>query len=263
TIATEIDLRSELTPVKHQGQRGTCSVFAATTLMEFLLDKEKGARFDLSEAFNYYLGKTKALDTPYVKKIYNDGENLAGYLAVRAYMFGCMQESEWPYETQNWLQTGNPNCHVSNGNPDLSCYIGAPPKGAKELPFRIIPIFITPDKISEFLLKSKKPVVYNLLWCQDAVNNQTGVFRLPTKEELKKAAGHVILLVGYDSEAKLFYFRNCWGKSWGAKGYGTLPEEYVLRYGEVSQFKPFEQYPKEVKEFLEIASMGVSGTLDD
>ncbi len=246
-FADEVDLRPQMTVVKSQGNRGTCSSFAATALMEFLVSQNEGVNLDLSEAFTYYLGKTKALDTPYVKKIYSKGEALAGYLAVRAFMFGCMVESEWPYKSENYRNS----------------FIGKPPKGAKQLPYRIEPILIKPENIAKFILSVKKPVVYNLLWCQSAVDNRTGKYRLPSEAELKDPAGHVILLVGYNSETREFIFRNCWGPDWGDHGYGTIPEDYVLKYGEVSQFKPFEQHPDDVREFLETASMGISGSLDE
>jgi C1A family cysteine protease len=43
-----------------------------------------------------------------------------------------------------------------------------------------------------------------------------------------KLGGHAILIVGFDSINKTFTFRNSWGTSWGNKGYGTIPYEYLL-----------------------------------
>ncbi|HNW36529.1 MAG TPA: hypothetical protein PKM25_16445, partial [Candidatus Ozemobacteraceae bacterium] len=159
--AEVVDLSGTMTPVKHQGDRNTCNAFAATALMEFLLKEQTGSDIDLSEAFTYFLGKTRALTTPYTKKAYSADDGLAGFLAVKAFEYGCMAESEWPYESQNWFQKKDPRCTFTNGKPDLVCFIGNPPQDAKELPYRITPIFIEPANFGSFLLKNKKPIVYN------------------------------------------------------------------------------------------------------
>ncbi|MCK4667659.1 hypothetical protein KAU33_12965, partial [Candidatus Dependentiae bacterium] len=116
--------------------------------------------------------------------------------------------------------------------------------------------------ISKFILKEKKPVVYNLLWINKAVDHKTGTVRMPTEEEIKTGAGHVVLLVGYNSKTKQFIYRNCWGPNWGDRGYGTIPEQYILKYGEVCLFEHLDQYPPEIREFLEKSKQGVSGTLE-
>lgn len=262
--AETIDLSPRMTPVKHQGERNTCNAFAATALMEFLLKEKTGNDIDLSESYTYYLGKTRALTTPYTKEAYSKDDGLAGFLAVKALEFGCMTESDWPYERRNWLQSKDPRCTFTNGQPDLVCFIGQPPNQATVLPQKVAPIFIEPKNFGRYLLKNKTPIVFNILWYEGAVNNQTGEFHLPTARE--KAAGewgHVILLVGYDSEARKFVFRNSWGPGWGKSGYGTIPEEYILSYGEAAKCKPFSQYPPDVREFLETGSMGVSAVLEE
>lgn len=262
--ADTIDLSHRMTPVKHQGDRNTCNAFAATALVEFLIKEKTGQDIDLSEAYAYYLGKTKALTTPYTKKAYTNDDGLAGFLAVKAYEYGCIAESDWPYELQNWFQKKDPRCTFTQGKPDPICFIGVPPKQAKQLQHRVSPIFIEPENFANFLLKTQKPIVFNILWFADSVNNQTGALHMPTAQEKSvQAYGHVVLLVGYDSVAKQFIFRNSWGPGWGKNGYGTLPEDYVLNYGEVNKFKPFEQYPADIKEFLETGSLGVSAILDD
>jgi C1A family cysteine protease len=39
--------------------------------------------------------------------------------------------------------------------------------------------------------------------------------------------GHAVLAVGYDDARRAFFIRNSWGASWGDKGYGTMPYQYL------------------------------------
>ena len=48
-----VDLRPHLSPVKNRADRNTCSAFAATALMEFLIHKDTGQEIDLSESLAY------------------------------------------------------------------------------------------------------------------------------------------------------------------------------------------------------------------
>jgi C1A family cysteine protease len=39
--------------------------------------------------------------------------------------------------------------------------------------------------------------------------------------------GHAVVAVGYDDKIQRFIVRNSWGKSWGKKGYCTMPYGYL------------------------------------
>ena len=55
---------------------------------------------------------------------------------------------------------------------------------------------------------------------------RTGVVDMPGPKE-KQVGGHAVVAVGYDNAAQRFTVRNSWGKSWGQKGYYTMPYAYV------------------------------------
>lgn len=257
-----VDLRSRLNTPRNQGERNTCNAFAATALMEFLIQDKTGQVLDLSESYNYWQGKQQILKSPYLSDTYAHIDGLAGFLAVKAYQVGSMLEHEWPYESNNWQQQKDPRCKVSQGQPATECFTGTPPPKAKTLPFKLQPLMIERTQIGAFILKEKKPVIFNLLWVNQAVNPRTGQIRMPTLQELAQAGGHVITLVGYESKTKQFTFRNSYGDSWGNKGYGTIPEDYLIKHCEVCPHLPaLATYPPEVKDFVRQSSMGVSGTL--
>ena len=68
TVASwTVDLRPFLLPPIDQGGRSTCNSFAATALMEFLVGRAAGTIPDFSESWNYYVGRTETLDTPYLR----------------------------------------------------------------------------------------------------------------------------------------------------------------------------------------------------
>jgi hypothetical protein len=229
--------------------------------MEFLVKAKTGNDINLSEAYNYWAGKKYALDTPYLREVYQNIDGLAGFLAVKAYQFGSASESDWAYEKNNWLQTKNPKCKVVNNNPGTECFTGIPPENMKLLPYKIEPIFIERTKISQFILTEKKPVVFNILWIPSVVNAK-GDFTMPKPADLKNSGGHVILLVGFDGKTKKFIFRNSYGPNWGNKGYGTIPEDYIIKYCEVcSNLKSVSTYPQETQKFINDSAKGVSGNL--
>ncbi|MDD2714358.1 MAG: C1 family peptidase [Candidatus Wallbacteria bacterium] len=266
-VCTEsaVDLRPLLSEVKNQGDRNTCNVFAATALMEYVIWKEAGETIDLSEAYAYWAAKKHALDNDFLKDAYLGDDALAGYLAVTAYRYGSMKEEEWPYGNQNWQQTHNPGCVITeSGKPCMECFTGTPPAEAQVLIYRAEPVFIERDKIGEFILSEKKPVVFNIWWYSKAVDEKTGDFHMPSGYELSDRGGHVILLVGYDRESRRFLFRNSWGPGWGNNGYGTLPEEYILKHYEANQLQDLLSQPgisPEVKDYIIKCGQGASAKL--
>jgi hypothetical protein len=261
-----VDLRKKMTPAKIQGQRGTCNVFGATAIMEFLLKEKLHREIDLSESYNYWAAKKYTLNSQSLKDKYSNRDGLAGFLAVEAYRYGSMLEADWPYEMKNWKQLGDSRCKYVNGNPITECFTGTPPKNAKRLKYAMKPDYIDRREIAQFILRHKKPVLMNMLWCEGAINHKTGVLRMPTAREVKaaiqKQSGHVITLVGYFPDSRQFIFKNCYGPSWGKNGYGIIPERYVIDYCEVCpKLKNINRFSKENRQFLIKAAMGVSGIL--
>ena len=65
-------------------------------------------------------------------------------------------------------------------------------------------------------------------WTEDHVFK---VENLKDRGKLKKAGGHAVLCVGFDSKRKLFYIMNSWGTGWGKAGYFWLPFSWFERRG--------------------------------
>ncbi len=80
---TSVDLRPLLPAVQSQGKRNTCNAFAATVLMEYLIQQKTHKPVHLSVAYTYWLGKTKAVDSDLLRGMYSNIDGLAGWLAVK------------------------------------------------------------------------------------------------------------------------------------------------------------------------------------
>lgn len=260
-MAESIDLSNAMTSVKFQGQRNTCSAFAATALMEFLIKNQTGEELDLSEANAYWSGRAFGLDNlpakdAFLKKDYLGIDGLAGYIAVEGYRYQSVLEEDWPYENQNYLQLNDSRCDQKN--PTNICFVGERPASIQVLPYRLEPIFVDRDRMGEFILKNKTPVVFNIKWYPGAIDNNSGHISMPSKSDLKAPSfGHVILLTGYDSDKKLFNYRNSWGTNWGNGGYGTVSEQFLINHCEMCEFKQGKDKNLSSYKFFQ----GVSGKL--
>lgn len=258
TKSTIVDLSPDFTFVKHQGTRNTCSAFASTALAEFVIKKDLNKTYDLSEAFTYYNAKNKALSNSFLKQSYYPVDGLAGYLAVNGFKFGCMEESQWKYNgSADWKKTNGANCKSKNGVSNMECFTGVPPENAKPLDIKLKTVHIPLEKVDDFILSEKRPVVVNIWIYKNGIDMKTGVLSIPEKPELM--GGHVVLLTGYNKKTETFVFRNSWGKEWGNNGYGTMPKKYLLEHFEANNFiKQISSLTPVQQEYATKVAMGTS-----
>ncbi len=259
-LGEAVDLSGEMTPVKTQGSRNTCSVFAATAIVEYLLLEETDQEYDLSEQYDYWAAKEYTL-TNDALQAYESMDALAGYLALEAYEHSSMLESEWPYESQNWQQTGDPGCYEVAGEPISECFTGIPPAEAELAPWTTETVYVPREEIGSYIVEHRAPVLINLTWYPEAVDRDTGAVHMPGPDEMDGAGGHVVALVGYDPSTRELVFRNSWGPTWGNNGYGTMPEDYILQYYEAAQWEPIDQYDADTYDMLYKSANGTTAVL--
>ncbi|MBI4668597.1 MAG: C1 family peptidase [Elusimicrobia bacterium] len=210
-----VDLSPLMRPPASQGPHNTCSVFAAASLAELLVKQQRDIAIDISEQFLYYLAKRDFTDAPELE-VYKTLDGLAGFVAVEALQGPILEERYWPYET-----------NADTPPPDHEMYL------RREFQFK--PRTIDRRNIKDYLCQENTPVVLNVMLYSDAIDHESGRLRMPTQSEIARCrqtrtgcAGHVVLITGYDPEAREYFFRNSWGSSWGQDGYGRLPEDYVI-----------------------------------
>lgn len=212
-LPERIDLTPDMSPVKDQGQLGSCVGFAVSAMKEYQEKKEhdeemaKGKRgrkkvYDYSEAWVYW--NAKKID------VWPNEEGTSIRYAMKVlHRIGVPTEKGWPYK-----DVGD---------------VGEPASWA--------------DMVARWALIDSYWRVYNLSELKIALNNGPVPIGVPCFYEIffvgtdglvpypanpgQIYGGHAICAVGYNDRTQLIKFKNSWGKGWGSGGYGYLPYKYV------------------------------------
>ncbi|MCC6525890.1 MAG: proprotein convertase P-domain-containing protein [Polyangiaceae bacterium] len=270
----KFDLVATQSPVKSQGRRGVCTIFAATALMEHLYKLEGTLpNPDFSEQFLQWSTKVEVGDYQNT-----DGSNADTNLdAINR--FGITEESAWPYESSGWSTANDPACTKAENLP-TKCYTnGDPPASALAATRFHLPRgrWVSPRarSIKAVMNDKKQAVVIGLTFFYQAWNHRAGTLVANNEywrqgyvtypnakdktESQKSPAGHGILLVGWDDnltvqkrdgdgnlltdaqgnpdlEKGFFIFKN----SWGTGSFGVA-NPYGDGYGFISM-KYVEEY---------------------
>ena len=206
-IKKSIDLRSAFTPVKDQGEAGSCTIFAITAIYEYLLKKIKAGDPDLSERFVFYNTCVKN-NKPQGGASFKDVlDSIANY--------GICNEDDCPY---------------SRVADDLR---EEPTEDAfkKALTHRI-----TEAKMVEVnhahitaALSQGYPVAVGLKVFDSFGKGYKGYELTPQKDEIDTGnyEYHSMVICGYSEEDSIYIVRNSWGTKFGDDGYCYLPFSYI------------------------------------
>ncbi|MFW6247277.1 MAG: C1 family peptidase [bacterium] len=213
-LPKKIDHEQNMTPVKDQGQLGSCVGFSCVAVKEWQewqeylrikdnIDLDKNPFNDLSEQWLYY--NCKKIDN-----IPNEGTTLRAAMKVLQKK-GVPNEEAWEY---------NPNEK------------GSPESWAKKIAkFTRINNYYKINNLTQLklaLLHTPVPIGVLVFKTFYKVRNN-GLVELPKRNQ-SELGGHAICVVGYDDEMKVIKFKNSWGTRWGKRGYGYLPYKYFKKY---------------------------------
>ena len=200
-----VDYTRKMSPVRDQGDDGTCVRFATAVGMK-----------EYQELIDY-----KKLVTLSPRYVYSECKKIDGAPAqegttIRAAMKvlknkGVCRERFWPYQP-----------HQKN----------KPQKGARNdaKKFRVL-AYARIINLNELrlCLAAKGPCAIGVEAFKGIMTTKTGIVPMPKKGE-PSIGGHAISPVGYDDKKRLIKFKNSWSEKWGQRGYGFLPYAYIECY---------------------------------
>lgn len=256
----------EQSPVKSQGSRGTCSIFAATAIVENLYLKAgmPPAEVDFSEQYMQWSVKNQ------VGAFRNsEGSNVDSNLQA-VVRYGGIKEAAWPYESFPWTAANDPACNGGDNLP-TRCYTnGEPPQSALDAQKYKLPSsrWLNTNSIKAHLTTKKSGVGVGMTFFYQSWNHRLstlpidndlwrkGIVTYPNARDkqvsLEKRAGHAIEIIGWDDDMEVtmrdengnpvldangnprkekgFYlFKN----SWGSASFG-IEHPYGAGYGWLS-----------------------------
>ena len=205
--ADSIDYTDRMSPVRDQGNEGTCVGFASVVgVREYQEQKEHGRLIELSPRYVYH--HCKQIDGEPGR----EGTHLRVAMKVLLKQGVCREEC-WPYRP------------YQNDSPCEEADVQARPYRIRSYA-RLAGVFEM-----ERSLTANGPFLTGVQvfpsWFEDEDNG--GKIPLPSDDD-KSVGGHAICVVGYDRGEQLFKFKNSWGKDWGEDGYGYLPYDYLDLY---------------------------------
>jgi papain like protease len=227
----KVDLRERIAsfklPVKSQGGRNTCSVFATTFLLEYETAKANNqSGVDFSED---YLDAV----TDMVKGAQDDGDYfnniLSGYLK-----FGTVDESDFPNSAIYNPHKLPSDSLISDGKNNIKFV----PVFIRENPGGSNPWGLTDDHIQQIIaqLDAGRPVAAGWRLARGGAIENVKVLGVDawTKNVMKTArdyVGHSMPIVGYAKgaagEGEFFIIRNSAGVNWGDNGYWYCTFDYA------------------------------------
>jgi|GEM_PF-1339687 hypothetical protein len=216
TLPPAVDLRPFCTPVRNQGNLGSCSAFAMTGIMEAMMNVQgRGAELrkigHLSPLFFYYAERKRmeaAGTIPQATK-----KDTGAYLETAA--ASAVKDGAPPEATVPYLD-GRPALAYHASDADYQA--AAPYRSGKASRATTI------QGLKTALMK-KHPILIGIPVYPSFMTRtvaRTGEMPMPFRGE-EPAGGHAVAMVGYDDAKEAFLVRNSWGTDWAQKGYFWMP----------------------------------------
>lgn len=212
-----VDLREWDSPIRDQGQEGSCTGFCGTGIMALLYKKYKGESLIFSPQFLYRAERICEGDV--------DQDGGAQSRTMQAVMneVGVCLESSDPYTDTGW------------SNPTTAAQLTEAHKYKTAAYYRVVH-----RQCGKAVLAAGYPIslgisVYESFEGDSAA--KTGIIPMPNVNTENLLGGHEICCLGYDDSMDMgngykgaLIFRNSWSSTWGDKGYGYLPYAYWTNF---------------------------------
>jgi C1A family cysteine protease len=220
-----MDLRPYCTEVTDQGALGSCTAQAGVSMVEFFEKKAFKKHIDGSRLFLY-----KA-----TRNLMHETGDTGGYIRTTMQalvLFGVPPEEYWPYIIDDFDKEPGAFLYAFAENYQAISYVRLdPPKTSP------------PDLLNKVKtnIAASLPCMFGFtVYSSIEQAGQTGRIPFPSPGD-RLVGGHAVLAVGYDDNLKIknndsglvtkgaLMIQNSWGTSWGEKGFGWLPYDYILK----------------------------------
>lgn len=234
-VPRSVNLIEDMTSVKNQSDRGSCTFFSTAAMIESVIKKDQKIDINLSEEYMTYITKTRGWFAR------EEGSSvLQNILAINKK--GLLLERDSSYQA-SWFAPGLPceKFKTDDYRAPSECYSHKAPDEetlAKTIDTEKIEfkgVEKDTNEVIRFLATEKRALTVAIAvnfngWPQngDVFYNET--LRQECLTEATKCGGHSILITGYDLDKGVFFFKNSWGTEWGNQGYGTMTIDTFDRY---------------------------------
>jgi C1A family cysteine protease len=201
-LPAQVDLRPHCPPIVDQGQTESCTANALAGAYGYLEGRIAGKEVPVSRLFIYY--NERDIEGAVAK---DEGAVISDGVKVLK-KYGACEESTWPFDPKKVKE-----------KPHAEAYDAG--KGHEIDQAATVAVDLHAMK---HCLAEGYPFVFGLL-IDDFKPDAKGFLKRPTST--KGLGGHAMCCVGYIDAKKVFIIRNSWGTSWGDKGYGYVPYDWL------------------------------------